>query len=74
MHFVLEYLPKCLGEEIALNPDTFTLERIQRLMKDLISGVEIMHDRRIAHKDLKSDNLLLDQEDNLKILDFGLSN
>ena len=39
----------------------------------LLKSVEFMHHRGVAHRDLKPDNMLLSNEDVLKIIDFGLS-
>ena len=32
------------------------------------------HEKRIAHRDIKLENLLLDEDGSLKIADFGLCN
>ena len=32
-----------------------------------------MHSRRIAHRDLKLDNILVGQDGNIKIIDFGFA-
>ena len=45
-----------------------------RFFRQIISGVEMMHFKGIAHRDLKPENLLLDSKQNIKIVDFGLSN
>ena len=45
-----------------------------RLFQQLISGIEYLGDLGIAHRDIKPENLLLDEQKNLKIVDFGLSN
>lgn len=45
-----------------------------RLFQQLISGIEYLGELGIAHRDIKPENLLLDEQKNLKIVDFGLSN
>lgn len=45
-----------------------------RLFQQLIYGIEYLGELGIAHRDIKPENLLLDEEKNLKIVDFGLSN
>ena len=40
----------------------------------LISGVEYIHNQNICHRDLKPENLLLTENYEIKIIDFGLSN
>ena len=39
----------------------------------MIKGVEYLHNKGIAHKDIKLENFLLDKNLTLKIGDFGLS-
>ncbi|KAM3141059.1 hypothetical protein pb186bvf_006860 [Paramecium bursaria] len=41
--------------------------------KQLIEGIKYLHSKNIAHRDLKPDNLLFDEEFQLKIADFGFS-
>ena len=45
-----------------------------KFLQQLISGVEYLHKLNIVHRDLKPENLLLDDDCNIKIVDFGLSN
>lgn len=41
--------------------------------RQLISAVDFCHSRGVYHRDLKLENLLLDDAGNLKVADFGLS-
>ena len=40
----------------------------------IIEGIEYLHKRNIVHRDVKPENLLLDFDNTIKIVDFGLSN
>uniref|UniRef100_A0A3B4U573 MAP/microtubule affinity-regulating kinase 3 n=1 Tax=Seriola dumerili TaxID=41447 RepID=A0A3B4U573_SERDU len=42
--------------------------------RQIVSAVQYCHQRRIVHRDLKAENLLLDADMNIKIADFGFSN
>jgi len=44
-----------------------------QIVKDIISGVEYLHKRNIIHADLKSPNIMLNQQYRAKITDFGVS-
>ncbi|KAJ7743369.1 CAMK/CAMKL/Kin4 protein kinase [Mycena metata] len=45
-----------------------------RLFSQLISGVWYIHQKKIVHRDLKLENLLLDRHRNVIITDFGFAN
>ena len=73
-YLVLEFCPG--GELIDY---IFMMERLtenlaRRLIKQLISAVQAMHKTGIVHRDLKIENFLLTDDNDLKIIDFGLSN
>ena len=45
-----------------------------KYFQELISGINYIHQLGICHRDLKPENLLIDYDQSLKIVDFGLSN
>ncbi|POW04391.1 hypothetical protein PSTT_10419 [Puccinia striiformis] len=45
-----------------------------KLFAQLISGVTYLHAKKIVHRDLKLENLLLDRNRNIIITDFGFAN
>ncbi len=42
-------------------------------MYQLINGVNYCHSRRIIHRDLKPQNILVTEDQTIKIADFGLA-
>ncbi|XP_008474184.1 5'-AMP-activated serine/threonine-protein kinase catalytic subunit alpha [Diaphorina citri] len=46
----------------------------RRKFWQILSAVEYCHNRRVVHRDLKAENLLMDSNLDIKLADFGFSN
>lgn len=71
-YLVFEYLP---GGTLAerLPEDGFPLADVVRYGRQCARGLAHAHQRGVLHRDIKTDNLMLGERDDLKITDFGLA-
>ncbi|XP_037104683.1 obscurin isoform X1 [Syngnathus acus] len=64
----------CPGKELLYNlaaRDVYSEASVAELLGQILSAVDYLHGRRVVHLDLKSDNMLVDDGNHLKIVDFG---
>ncbi|KAG2260045.1 hypothetical protein Bca52824_079339 [Brassica carinata] len=74
MYLIFEYMEHDLSGLASTPGVKFSEPQIKCYMKQLLHGLEHCHSRGVLHRDIKGSNLLLDQNNNLKIGDFGLAN
>ena len=66
---IMEYFPTEMLTVLAAK--SLSTAQIDILFKQILAGVAHMHSLGIAHLDLKMDNVLLDENGNAKVIDFG---
>lgn len=64
-----------LGESARSAASSAFLPVARSLIFQMLSAIAYLHDpsRRIAHRDLKPTNMLIDASGNLKLIDFGIA-
>ncbi len=48
-------------------------EELLRYLRQFQQAMQYLHQHNVLHRDLKPANILFDQEDNVKVIDFGLA-
>lgn len=74
LYLIMEY---CSGGELfqhIVKNRRLKEEEAAKMYQQIVSGIEYIHKLGIVHRDLKPENLLLDHNNCIKIVDFGLSN
>ncbi|KAI8914312.1 kinase-like domain-containing protein [Gorgonomyces haynaldii] len=69
---VMEYMEGGMLTDI-IEREKFTEPQIATICLETLRGLNHLHQRNIIHRDIKSDNVLLDLKGRVKISDFGYS-
>lgn len=71
-YLIFPYYPGTLYEYL-IKTEKITATNIIRIMLQIVNGLRTLHDNNIAHLDLKLENIMLDENENVVIVDFNLS-
>ncbi|XP_078425958.1 maternal embryonic leucine zipper kinase isoform X2 [Cetorhinus maximus] len=69
---ILEYCPGGELFDYIIAKDRLSEEEARIFFRQIVSAVAYVHSQGYAHRDLKPENLLIDEDHNLKLIDFGL--
>ena len=75
IHIIMEHVP---GNSLRSYVKRKTLRKVdepeaRRLFEQVVQGIQYCHSLNIAHRDVKMENILLDENSNIKIIDFGFA-
>lgn len=73
IYFVFEYMEHDLSGLLSCPDIKLSDSQIKCYMKQLLKGIEHCHSHGILHRDIKTANILVNNEGILKIGDFGLA-
>uniref|UniRef100_A0AAR2JUC7 Maternal embryonic leucine zipper kinase n=1 Tax=Pygocentrus nattereri TaxID=42514 RepID=A0AAR2JUC7_PYGNA len=72
IYMVLEYCPGGELFDYIVAKDRLSEEETRVFFRQIVSALAYVHSQGYAHRDLKPENLLIDEDHNLKLIDFGL--
>jgi len=73
LNIVTEYCTQNLMNVIRLNTESMGDDHIRYITYEITKGLAFIHSKGIIHRDLKPLNILVNEEWNIKISDFGQS-
>jgi serine/threonine-protein kinase len=70
---VMEYIKGTDLETILDEKDKLDIKTALSYFKQVLSALEFAHRHMVIHRDIRPSNILINEEDNIKITDFGTS-
>lgn len=72
-YIVMEYVKGTDLKEYIRQRGPLPPREAVRIMTQIVSAISMAHQNRIIHRDIKPQNILIDEEGNVKITDFGIA-
>ena len=72
-YFIMEYFNGIQLDNFISENGTLTLEQAYKITKALSECVSTLHNKGIAHRDIKPQNVLINEELTVKLIDFNIS-
>ena len=72
LYYVLPYMPMgSLADRLANGP--ITMDETAHIISQTAAALQHAHDQGVVHRDVKPSNILLDEDDNAQLSDFGFA-
>jgi eukaryotic-like serine/threonine-protein kinase len=73
VYMVMEWAEGKLLRQIIHDLKVLPQERALKIAIKISQALEHIHSRGVAHRDMKPENIMVDSEDNIKLIDFGIA-
>lgn len=70
---VMEYVKGTDLEKVLDSRDRLELPRALKYFRQLLSALEFAHQHKVIHRDIRPSNVLISEDDDIKVADFGTS-
>lgn len=73
VYMVMEWVDGRLLREILNEQRKLPAERAVRIALAILDTLQYIHSNGVVHRDLKPENIMVDAEDHIKLIDFGIA-
>jgi eukaryotic-like serine/threonine-protein kinase len=73
VYMVMEWVPGRLLRQILNEQGKLPIDRAVKLTVNICHALEYIHANGVVHRDLKPENIMVDAEDKIRLIDFGIA-
>lgn len=73
VYMVMEWIEGKLLRRILEEEKKLSVERATRLTIEICEALSYIHEHGVVHRDLKPENIMVDADDHIKLIDFGIA-
>ena len=73
VYMVMELAPGQLLRRVLSEQGKLPVERAVRIALAICEALDYVHAQRVVHRDLKPENIMVDGDDRIKLIDFGIA-
>jgi serine/threonine protein kinase len=73
VYMVMEWLEGTLLRHILRDRRKLPPERAVKITVEILDALDYIHHNGVVHRDLKPENIMVDKDDHIKLIDFGIA-
>ncbi len=73
VYMVMEWVDGRLLRKILIEQKKLPIDRAIHITLGICEALEYIHSKGVVHRDLKPENIMVDSEDRVKLIDFGIA-